>query len=137
MKFAAVVFAALLLVAGSAARASTITYTLVINDDGSGNFTSGSYAVYADTSQGDNAGLAQYAVQLLNVKTLTNFSPKALYDADGGGTTTAEAGFSFFLCQDREGNLNGFHNICRHRAYPVITKDEGNAKILACQYHGE
>ncbi|RSL70869.1 hypothetical protein CEP53_001755 [Fusarium sp. AF-6] len=47
-----------------------------------------------------------------------------------------EAGFSFFLCLDREGNLNGFHNICRHRAYPVVTKDEGNVSILSCKYHG-
>jgi phenylpropionate dioxygenase-like ring-hydroxylating dioxygenase large terminal subunit len=33
--------------------------------------------------------------------------------------------------------LNGFHNICRHRAYPVVTKDEGNVNILSCQYHGK
>ena len=75
-------------------RASTITYTLTINDDGSGNFVVGDYAVYADVSQGDNAGLASFAVKLLNIKTLTNFSPKAIYDADGTGTTTAEAGFT-------------------------------------------
>jgi phenylpropionate dioxygenase-like ring-hydroxylating dioxygenase large terminal subunit len=47
-----------------------------------------------------------------------------------------EAGFAFFLCQDRQGNLNGFHNICRHRAYPVVTEDNGNVNILACKYHG-
>lgn len=47
-----------------------------------------------------------------------------------------EAGFPFFLCLDRDGNLNGFHNTCRHRAYPVINEEAGNAKILACKYHG-
>lgn len=47
-----------------------------------------------------------------------------------------EAGFSFFLCLDREGNLNGFHNICRHRAFPLVSEDEGNVKILSCKYHG-
>ncbi|KAJ3547160.1 hypothetical protein NM208_g1659 [Fusarium decemcellulare] len=47
-----------------------------------------------------------------------------------------EAGFSFFLCLDRQNNLNGFHNICRHRAYPVITQESGNAIILSCKYHG-
>jgi phenylpropionate dioxygenase-like ring-hydroxylating dioxygenase large terminal subunit len=47
-----------------------------------------------------------------------------------------EAGFSFFLCLDRDGKLNGFHNICRHRAFPVVTEEKGNAKILACKYHG-
>ncbi|KAJ5682107.1 uncharacterized protein N7477_002047 [Penicillium maclennaniae] len=47
-----------------------------------------------------------------------------------------EAGFSFVLCLDRQGNLNGFHNICRHRAFPLISEDQGNAKILSCKYHG-
>ncbi|RHZ64500.1 hypothetical protein CDV55_105088 [Aspergillus turcosus] len=47
-----------------------------------------------------------------------------------------EAGFSFVLCLDRQGNLNGFHNICRHRAYPLVSEDEGNVKILSCKYHG-
>jgi phenylpropionate dioxygenase-like ring-hydroxylating dioxygenase large terminal subunit len=47
-----------------------------------------------------------------------------------------EAGFSFVLCMDREGNVHGFHNICRHRAFPVVTEDHGNAKIFACKYHG-
>jgi phenylpropionate dioxygenase-like ring-hydroxylating dioxygenase large terminal subunit len=46
------------------------------------------------------------------------------------------AGFSFVLCLDREGNLNGFHNICRHRAFPLISQDEGNTPILSCKYHG-
>ncbi len=48
-----------------------------------------------------------------------------------------KAGFSFFLCLDRQGNLNGFHNVCRHRAYPVVKEDRGNASILACGYDGE
>ena len=47
-----------------------------------------------------------------------------------------EAGFSFFLCRDRQGNLGGFHNICRHRGFPLLHDDAGNAKILACKYHG-
>lgn len=46
------------------------------------------------------------------------------------------AGFQFVLCCDREGNINGFHNICRHRAYPVVTEQKGTARIFACKYHG-
>jgi phenylpropionate dioxygenase-like ring-hydroxylating dioxygenase large terminal subunit len=47
------------------------------------------------------------------------------------------AGFDFIITQDRQGNINAFHNVCRHRAYPVIEKEgSGNAKILACRYHG-
>ncbi|KAE8350334.1 Rieske [2Fe-2S] iron-sulfur domain-containing protein [Aspergillus coremiiformis] len=47
------------------------------------------------------------------------------------------AGFDFFLTRDRQGNINAFHNVCRHRAYPVIEKQgQGNNKILSCRYHG-
>lgn len=47
-----------------------------------------------------------------------------------------EAGFHFFLCRDREGHINGFHNVCRHRAFPVVTEPQGRARILSCKYHG-
>lgn len=47
------------------------------------------------------------------------------------------AGFDFFVIKDRQGNINAFHNVCRHRAYPVIEEEgEGNKKIVACRYHG-
>jgi phenylpropionate dioxygenase-like ring-hydroxylating dioxygenase large terminal subunit len=46
------------------------------------------------------------------------------------------AGFDIILCCDRQGNVNGFHNVCRHRAYPVVTGDNGTASILSCKYHG-
>lgn len=47
-----------------------------------------------------------------------------------------EAGFPFVICMNKEGVLNGFHNICRHRAFPVVTENTGNAKIFSCKYHG-
>lgn len=46
------------------------------------------------------------------------------------------AGFNILITRDRSGNINAFHNVCRHRAYPVVERDEGNAKILSCRYHG-
>lgn len=47
------------------------------------------------------------------------------------------AGFDIIVTRDRQGNINAFHNICRHRAYPVIEKEgSGNSKILSCRYHG-
>jgi phenylpropionate dioxygenase-like ring-hydroxylating dioxygenase large terminal subunit len=46
------------------------------------------------------------------------------------------AGYPFFIIKNRQGRLGAFHNICRHRAFPVVTKKEGNASILACGYHG-
>ncbi|KAF4444173.1 cytochrome P450 oxidoreductase [Fusarium austroafricanum] len=48
-----------------------------------------------------------------------------------------QAGYTFVLCMDKDGEtINGFHNICRHRAFPVVTEDSGNAKIFSCKYHG-
>ncbi|KAF2688180.1 ISP domain-containing protein [Lentithecium fluviatile CBS 122367] len=47
------------------------------------------------------------------------------------------AGFDIILTRDRQGNINAFHNVCRHRAYPVVEQEkQGKAKILACRYHG-
>ncbi|KZS96683.1 Rieske [2Fe-2S] domain protein, partial [Sistotremastrum niveocremeum HHB9708] len=46
------------------------------------------------------------------------------------------AGFPFFLVKDREGKINAFHNVCRHRAFPIVTKESGNVPILGCRYHG-
>ncbi|CBF71397.1 hypothetical protein AN6756.2 [Aspergillus nidulans FGSC A4] len=46
------------------------------------------------------------------------------------------ADFSFFLVRVRDGRVNGFHNICRHRAYPVVRAREGTAPILTCRYYG-
>ncbi|OQU98527.1 Rieske [2Fe-2S] domain-containing protein [Cladophialophora immunda] len=46
------------------------------------------------------------------------------------------AGYEFVLCRDRKGEINGFHNVCRHRAFPVVQGQQGTAKIFACKYHG-
>jgi phenylpropionate dioxygenase-like ring-hydroxylating dioxygenase large terminal subunit len=46
-------------------------------------------------------------------------------------------GLEVVLAMDRAGKINGFHNVCRHRAYPVVTSGEnGNSKIFSCKYHG-
>jgi phenylpropionate dioxygenase-like ring-hydroxylating dioxygenase large terminal subunit len=46
------------------------------------------------------------------------------------------AGYEIVLCRDREGKVNGFHNICRHRAFPVVQESKGTARIFSCKYHG-
>ncbi|KAL4881650.1 Rieske [2Fe-2S] domain protein [Aspergillus karnatakaensis] len=45
-------------------------------------------------------------------------------------------GFEFILVKDRQGEINAFHNVCRHRAFPVVTEEGGSARIFACKYHG-
>lgn len=46
------------------------------------------------------------------------------------------AGYGFILVRDREGNINAFHNVCRHRAFPVVTEEQGTSRIFSCKYHG-
>ncbi|KAF9883294.1 hypothetical protein FE257_003785 [Aspergillus nanangensis] len=46
------------------------------------------------------------------------------------------AGFNFFVIRDRHDTIRAFHNVCRHRAYPVVEDGAGTARILACKYHG-
>ena len=46
------------------------------------------------------------------------------------------AGYPFFLIRGRDGKINAFLNVCRHRAFPVVLKEAGTASILACKYHG-
>src|ERR1700761_8401343 len=46
------------------------------------------------------------------------------------------AGYPFVLCQTRTGEITGFHNVCRHRAFPVVQEEQGTARIFACKYHG-
>ncbi|KAJ6525003.1 Rieske domain-containing protein [Mycena capillaripes] len=56
------------------------------------------------------------------------------------------AGYHFFLIKDRDGNINAFHNLCRHRGFPVVgskqedeadpMQEAGQVSILACRFHG-
>lgn len=46
------------------------------------------------------------------------------------------AGINFFVVKNKAGVVNAFHNVCRHRAYPVVKKEQGSALVLGCRYHG-
>lgn len=63
-------------------------------------------------------------------------SHKARFVEPGDFVRITEAGFSFFLVKDREREIRAHHNVCRHRAYPIVEKDSGRVSILACNYHG-
>lgn len=43
------------------------------------------------------------------------------------------AGFNFIIARDRKGSINAFHNICRHRAYPIVEKEQGTSMIFSCR----
>lgn len=62
---------------------------------------------------------------------------KLRFNKPGDFIRFEQAGYTFVLCMDKDGvTINGFHNICRHRAFPVVTKESGNASIFSCKYHG-
>ena len=49
------------------------------------------------------------------------------------------AGFDYFLVKNKDQQIQAFHNVCRHRAYPLLDKDAADAgqkSIFACAYHG-
>ncbi len=47
------------------------------------------------------------------------------------------SGFPLLLILDKDRVLRCFHNVCRHRAYPLVsTRRKGRAALLSCHYHG-
>ncbi|GAB1526184.1 hypothetical protein RhiTH_009350 [Rhizoctonia solani] len=46
------------------------------------------------------------------------------------------AGYSYFVILTKEGNYNAFHNVCRHRAFPLVQKETGSSTVIGCKYHG-
>lgn len=63
-------------------------------------------------------------------------SHKLRFTSPGKWIRFQVAGYPIFIVRDNTGKINGFHNICRHRAFPIVTKDEGSSRILSCGYHG-
>lgn len=55
----------------------------------------------------------------------------------GDFVRVTEAGFPLFIIRDKQGMIRCHHNVCRHRAYPVVDQESGKASILACKYHGQ
>jgi choline monooxygenase len=46
------------------------------------------------------------------------------------------AGYPLVVVVDRDGELRGFHNVCRHRGGPLVDDGEGRASGFVCSYHG-
>ena len=52
-----------------------------------------------------------------------------------GDTIRAKLGKSpIFVTRDKRGNLNGFHNVCRHRGSLLVLED-GRYPVISCPYH--
>ena len=56
--------------------------------------------------------------------------------AEAGQFVTADiAGNPVVVVRDRDGSLNAFHNVCRHRAAEVVLEECGQRRTLQCHYH--
>jgi hypothetical protein len=40
------------------------------------------------------------------------------------------AGFPIILIHGKDGTIQAFHNVCRHRAYPIVNKESGSSLVL-------
>ncbi|QEX18918.1 (2Fe-2S) ferredoxin [Hypericibacter terrae] len=46
-------------------------------------------------------------------------------------------GESAIVLRDKQGRLQAFHNVCRHRAFRLLEGDQGNCgRAVRCRYHG-
>lgn len=54
----------------------------------------------------------------------------------GDYVTEDVAGWSIFLQQGDDGVIRGFHNVCPHRAGPIVWQGSGCQANLVCRYHG-
>jgi choline monooxygenase len=46
------------------------------------------------------------------------------------------AGWRLMIVRTPDGELAGFHNVCRHRAGPLVDDGTGHCPNLVCRYHG-
>lgn len=37
------------------------------------------------------------------------------------------------IFRDRDNNYQAFHNVCRHRAFPVVSKPSGSSLVVGCK----
>ncbi len=45
------------------------------------------------------------------------------------------AGYPLILVRDRDGGINAFHNVCRHRGALLVAEPAKGARVIRCPYH--
>jgi choline monooxygenase len=64
------------------------------------------------------------------------FGHEAELPAPGDALGETIAGWPLFVVRAPDGALRGFHNVCRHRAGPLVREGAERCKVLRCKYHG-
>jgi choline monooxygenase len=57
-------------------------------------------------------------------------------EAPGDYIAADLSGWNLFVVVGHDGELRAFHNVCRHRAGPLVDAGSGHCRSLVCQYHG-
>ncbi|KAJ3545097.1 hypothetical protein NM208_g2688 [Fusarium decemcellulare] len=63
-------------------------------------------------------------------------SHRSRFVSPGDYVAVDAVGFRILFILGKDHVVRAFHNICRHRAFPVARKASGSATILGCRYHG-
>jgi choline monooxygenase len=54
----------------------------------------------------------------------------------GDSVSITAAGYPLIVLRSQNGSIRAFHNVCRHRAGPLVVDESGRRDQLVCQYHG-
>jgi phenylpropionate dioxygenase-like ring-hydroxylating dioxygenase large terminal subunit len=73
---------------------------------------------------------------LILTKTWLYATQSSHFTTPGSYRTLNIAGFPFILIKGKDHTIRAFHNVCRHRAFPVLQKSEGSTLVMGCKYHG-
>ena len=64
------------------------------------------------------------------------FASESEVASSGAFVAREYAGWRLMVVRSPDGALRGFHNVCRHRAGPLVDEGSGTCANLVCQYHG-
>ena len=64
------------------------------------------------------------------------FASESEVAAPGTYVAQVYAGWPLMVVRGNDGVVRGFHNMCRHRAGPLVNDGSGVCANLVCQYHG-
>ncbi|MEO7572621.1 MAG: SRPBCC family protein [Acidimicrobiales bacterium] len=62
--------------------------------------------------------------------------PAAAVADPGSYVAETVAGWPLVVARDAAGELRAFHNVCRHRAGPLVDDGSGTCRAFVCRYHG-
>jgi choline monooxygenase len=79
--------------------------------------------------------VSQFELDYVIRRTWQPAGPIGSLTRPGDFLTTTVAGVPVILLRDREGQLRGFLNMCRHRGH-LVARDRGNCSVFVCKYHG-